>query len=833
MALVLADRVRETTTTTGTGTVSLAGPVSGFQGFSAAIGNANTTYYTIVDASTGAWEVGLGTYTSSGSTLARTTILSSSNAGAAVNFAAGTKDVFVTQPAERALYLNGAGTGIDAGAASFTANGVVYASSTSALATGSALTFDGSRLTVSTSVLAEFRIADTGSATDQKNWTWQYGTGVGAGLLRLRAGNDANTDGQNAYIIARTGINVDSHQWLASGTEKLRLTATSLYTASDVNVGIGTNSTSQRLTIDSADTERTSISLSNSSAGGGFFNIAAVGSAGWLGAPVGSLLIRDSNAGVSRIVLDSAGNVGIGTSSPFTRLESAAARATTLNSIASFNTMAASVTDTTAFAVGVGGGINFRAQLTASTYSTYASIWSFRESANTSDYKGSLIFGTSDNGDGYPEERMRLDSSGNLGLGVIPSDWSTVLGFQVRNASISDIGGTSNNSNFGSNWYYDATGNFRYISSANATNLKHFNGQFQFFTAPSGTAGDPITFTQAMTLDASGNLGVGETSPATYAALAVKDKGGNGTIAAISATNTLYIKNSGTSASITYNDAYPLIFGTNNTERARITSGGDFGIGTSTPAYKLDVEADASTGANNSATGAGTRFRNIYTRSRANSAGISGGLYAGQLFHVSGGAEFEIYNADNFALVFGTNATERARITSGGDLLVGTTSALETERVAVVAPLGSNGLSVSIPATTSYTALKLTRTGSDGAAIAFSRGGSDVGTVSITTTATAYNTSSDYRLKNITGPITTSGAYIDSLNPVEGTWKADGATFVGLIAHEVQEASRTPVATGVKDGEQMQGMDYSSAELIANMLAELKSLRQRLAAAGI
>jgi hypothetical protein len=97
------------------------------------------------------------------------------------------------------------------------------------------------------------------------------------------------------------------------------------------------------------------------------------------------------------------------------------------------------------------------------------------------------------------------------------------------------------------------------------------------------------------------------------------------------------------------------------------------------------------------------------------------------------------------------------------------------------------------------------------------------------TTAVAYNTSSDYRLKNITGPITTSGAYIDSLNPVEGTWKADGSTFVGLIAHEVQEASRTTVATGTKDGAEMQSMDYSNSELIANLISEVKSLRQRVA----
>jgi len=106
---------------------------------------------------------------------------------------------------------------------------------------------------------------------------------------------------------------------------------------------------------------------------------------------------------------------------------------------------------------------------------------------------------------------------------------------------------------------------------------------------------------------------------------------------------------------------------------------------------------------------------------------------------------------------------------------------------------------------------------------------SRIGSIESTTSTTAYNTSSDYRLKNITGPITTSGAYIDSLKPVEGTWKADGATFVGLIAHEVQEASRTTVATGTKDGEEMQGMDYSSAEIIANLIAELQSLRARVA----
>ena len=110
MAFVLADRVKETTTTTGTGTVTLAGASAGYQSFSA-IGNANSTYYTIAAQTGTEWEVGIGTYTSSGTTLSRTTVLSSSNSGSLVNFSAGTKDVFVTYPAEFTANAIGGGVG--------------------------------------------------------------------------------------------------------------------------------------------------------------------------------------------------------------------------------------------------------------------------------------------------------------------------------------------------------------------------------------------------------------------------------------------------------------------------------------------------------------------------------------------------------------------------------------------------------------------------------------------------------------------------------------------------------------------------------------------------
>lgn len=115
MAFVVKDRVKETTATTGTGTLTLAGATLGYQAFSV-IGDGNSTYYAIQDVATGDWEVGIGTYTASGTTLSRDTILESSNSGSAVNFSAGDKDVFVTYPAERSVMAVGGGVTSDTGA---------------------------------------------------------------------------------------------------------------------------------------------------------------------------------------------------------------------------------------------------------------------------------------------------------------------------------------------------------------------------------------------------------------------------------------------------------------------------------------------------------------------------------------------------------------------------------------------------------------------------------------------------------------------------------------------------------------------------------------------
>ena len=110
MALVLANRVKESTTTSGTGVITLAGAATGFQSF-AVIGNTNTTYYCIAGQGTSEWEVGIGTYATSGTTLTRTTVLANSSATqpSALSFAAGTKDVFVTYPSEKSVSLDASG----------------------------------------------------------------------------------------------------------------------------------------------------------------------------------------------------------------------------------------------------------------------------------------------------------------------------------------------------------------------------------------------------------------------------------------------------------------------------------------------------------------------------------------------------------------------------------------------------------------------------------------------------------------------------------------------------------------------------------------------------
>jgi len=119
MALVINDRVKVTSTTTGTGAMALGAAATGFETFAQGIGNNNTTYYCIFNQGTSEFEVGLGTLDGTSANLTRTTVISSSNGDAAVNFTSGTKDVFCTLPASKSVFLDASGDPVGAASAGF------------------------------------------------------------------------------------------------------------------------------------------------------------------------------------------------------------------------------------------------------------------------------------------------------------------------------------------------------------------------------------------------------------------------------------------------------------------------------------------------------------------------------------------------------------------------------------------------------------------------------------------------------------------------------------------------------------------------------------------
>jgi hypothetical protein len=226
MPLILKDRIKETTAVTGTGTATLLGAVVGYQSFSD-IGNGNTCYYTIVDQTTNAWEVGVGTYNSPNQ-LARTTVLSSSNSGSPISFSAGTKDVFVVQPAGEAVYINQATNKVEAFGNG--ANTISFTNVTADLFTGNASaisainasnvssgTIDNARTTAASANGASTIVARDANGSFTANT-------ITATTVNATSGNFTNITGNG---VALTAINASN---ISSGT-----LANDRTTASDAN----------------------------------------------------------------------------------------------------------------------------------------------------------------------------------------------------------------------------------------------------------------------------------------------------------------------------------------------------------------------------------------------------------------------------------------------------------------------------------------------------------------------------------------------------------------------------------------------------------------------
>jgi len=475
MALVVKDRVKEQTSTTGTSTLTLGGTTTGFQTFSV-IGDGSTTYYAIVHQSLDEWEVGLGTYTASGTTLSRDTILDSSNSGSAVNFSAGTKDVFITYPSDKAVYADAAGE-------------VSVTRATSA-------TFATSATNATTAITAT-------SATN--------------------ATNAVSATFATSATNATTAINVDG------GTVS------------------ATDGTFNTMTV-----------VTSASVGGGF------------------------NVG---------GNVGIGTNLPSQPL--------TVNGNIAL----------------VGGGNMF----SAATSATYAIA-----GGNTFNNGGAIVFGGSTSGvvagglifnsgtGATNSEAMRIDSSGNVGIGVTTVDTALGTKLHVAGTIRTDTGSAGANpaivfdhDNFG-----DADAN--YIMLDRTSEAMQFN----------------VNASECMRIDSSGNVGIGTSSPSTYGKLAVLGgKAGTSTSSAAFSTPgsaqgedadlALYstFENTGDNGVRRTADIIAgfnggiwgteyLSFNVGNngsvndsrvvtSEKIRIDSSGNVGIGTTSPAKQLEITKSA------------------------------------------------------------------------------------------------------------------------------------------------------------------------------------------------------------------------------------------------
>jgi len=615
-----------------------------------------------------------------------------------------------------------------------TANGVAYLNGSKVVTSGSALTFDGSTFTVTGGgVMSRFR---TGSATDGRI-EFAYNT-TDTGYINMPSSSLLD-------IYARSGVSL---AFGANGSEGMRLTSTGL--------GIGTSSPSTKLNVSGSSN---TLLINGSGVNANYARFTSTGGDGVLGIEsstagaictnslayaslfytVGATALQLGTNSNVRATISSAGNLGIGVN-PTYKLD-VWGSTSVVGQIRNNNV-----------------GTNTFAQLQFSTSNNYdgysiAAISAICENANT---RATALGLYSEGSDGTLGERARIDSSGNLGLGVTPSAWSGVNGvFEIKgNAYIYSTTGVLSS---GANAYFNGT-NWIYKTTQAATRYEQVNGLHRWDIAASGTAGNAITFTQAMTLDASGNLGVGTTSPSVR-------------LHATGADQLLRLQN---------NNAYIQFANTANTDTA----------------------------------------------------------YIQQTASV-----FNIISQVNGAMVFGTNSTERARIDSSGNLLVGTTSS-SGYRGDFVGNTSFGGLNVTGNSSGSYYTMNIDELGSGSMiTVRINRSGVQVGSIATGASSTAYNTSSDYRLKNTIAPMTGAMAKVALLKPCTYKWNADGSDGQGFIAHELAEVVPQCV-TGEKDGvnedgtPKYQGIDTSFlvATLTAALqeaVAEINSLKARLDAANL
>ncbi len=557
---------------------------------------------------------------------------------------------------------------------------------------------------------------------------------------------------------------------------------------SSSNIGIGTTSPSYKLTVNGAIASTSGDVYATDGTRTNFFGVGTSANVGYVGTTTNHALAFLIN-NTEQMRLTSTG-LGIGTSSPASKLEVAGTSANT----------------------------DFRISRTVSP-STYLYITAPGGSPSTSAIG---INGT---------DVMYLNASGNLGLGVTPSAWGSSNKVYETTFATSMFG-RSDFSAWGRNAYYNSSDAGIYANNGYATLYVQTNGQHLWNIAPSGTAGNAISFTQAMTLDASGRLGIGTTSPATKLQLNYQSNDAEvlrigvaysslnserGAIAwhdGAGYVGKIWNEYDGTKTKISigalYNNAY--------TSGAALTivGGGNVGIGTTSPTYKLHVVGgnfDQAILDNTGQQYTALDFRN-------------NGTTKTDFYFDNTNTLFNIRTRVAAPLIFSTNDSERMRITSGGSLLIGKTArAFGTAGI----DFQSNGADCHWTATSS-SLVAFNRLSTDGTLIEFAQDGTVEGTISISGNTTSYNTSSDYRLKQDLKDFN-GLSLVNQINVYDYQWKSDSTRSYGVMAHELQ--SILPYAvTGVKDGEKMQGVDYSKIvpiliKSIQELKAEIETLKNK------
>ena len=367
-------------------------------------------------------------------------------------------------------------------------------------------------------------------------------------------------------------------------------------------------------------------------------------------------------------------------------------------------------------------------------------------------------------------------------------------------------------------------------------------------------AADTIAFAEggveSMRIDSAGNVGIGTTSPTASSSNRTLTLNGPATFGSLIDFKTNETLNfrifSGVSNSVlSVKTATPLLFDTNDIERMRIDASGNVGIGTTSPSNRVSIVTASGSDGIVSVKSPTTETAGILID--GGSTSNKGALLTlakdgttkwriGLDSAIGGGTNnnLNILGSSTDALLFGTNGTERARITSTGNLLVGTTSAGF-----------SNSNAITIQAAEGYCVLNHANgTGSGTNYIWFGYNAGSIGTISQNgTTAVAYNTTSDYRLKNTVAPMTGALDKVAQLKPVTYKWNADGSDGQGFIAHELAAVCPDAVC-GAKDAvdadgnPQYQGIDTSF--LVATLTAAIQeqqaliqSLKARLDAANL